>query len=489
MKDRIAILILVALISSCGIKTKKKKERPNVVLIVVDDLGYADMGCTGLSNDVKTPNLDQLASSGARFTNAYATSPICNPSRVGIITGTYQQKLGCGWYGGPGIENTRFPTIAEILKEAGYATAYIGKVHYGSHDHDTDGRNFPLNHGFDYFVGHTSARKHYLNHRQTVEDEFNELKAHYERKGQSLRQQPLWNNDQMLDTAVFTTTYFAELATQYIEQHLGKPFFIQLSFNAVHNFSHQLPEEYLKANNLIGYHDWDPATEDYYQWYKKGRFPNNPEGRAHYLGQLHYLDQAIGQVVNQLEKLDIRKNTLVILISDNGGSTPIYANNFPLSGSKYVLKEGGIRVSMLASFPGVVKGDKVVNETVSALDILPTICHYVGKDIPATVDGINLEGVLKNESDGHDTLYWHTGVESAIRVGDWKYHRVIDDSHAKYEMVELAKGEFLYNLNEDITETNNLIDSHADKALLLKQALQKWIENTGYKAELPDYSK
>jgi len=138
------------------------QKKVNVVLIVVDDLGYADISCAGLAEDVITPNIDRLAESGIRFTQAYATSPICSPSRAGIITGCYQQRWGTYWYGGLGIHNPEYPTLAELLGDAGYATGYVGKVHYGGNDSDTTDRSFPLNHGFEYFYGHTSARKHYM---------------------------------------------------------------------------------------------------------------------------------------------------------------------------------------------------------------------------------------------------------------------------------------------------------------------------------------
>ena len=177
----LALMLLV-----CVAFVLRKEGEPNILLIVVDDLGYADMSCSGLAYDVRTPNIDKLAESGIRFTQAYATSPICSPSRAGIITGCYQQRWGTYWYGGPGLHKEEFQTIPEILKEKDYVTGYVGKVHYGSHDADTSHRSFPLNHGFDYFFGHTSARKHYFNHKQEIEDEFQKVKEENDRKGQSL---------------------------------------------------------------------------------------------------------------------------------------------------------------------------------------------------------------------------------------------------------------------------------------------------------------
>lgn len=460
---------------------------PNILLIVVDDLGYADLGCTGLALDVETPAIDRLAESGVRFTQAYATSPICNPSRAGIITGCYPERWGTFWYGGPGIHNPGFSTIAEIAKANGYHTAYVGKVHYSDTDSDSASRNFPLNHGFDYFFGFTSARKHYLVHHTAYEEAFQRVKNESGEKGQSLRQQGLWENTAVIDTLGFSTAMFADKACTVIQEHKKDKFFLQVSFNAVHNFTHQLPDEYLEAHRLQGYSDWDPAKEAYYDWYQQGRYPNNPEGRAHYLGQLHYLDLAIGQVMECLESNGLLENTLVVFISDNGGSTPIYASNYPLKGSKYVLNEGGIRVPVIFSYPARYKGGKICENVVSAMDILPTLCRAMRVEPPSNVDGSDLSTLLTGADStlGHDTLIWDTGLEVAVRAGKWKYHLVKSNEHATYEMVALEVGEFLYDLDEDPGESVNLAADHPEILNALKDAHQRWKENLSKEPE-PD---
>ncbi|MDN5199735.1 sulfatase-like hydrolase/transferase [Fulvivirgaceae bacterium BMA10] len=470
--------------TACSEQQETTKE-PNVLLIVVDDQGYADIGSAKLANDVSTPNIDKLANSGVRFTQAYASSPICSPSRGGIITGCYQQRWGTFWYGGPGLHDQQFRTIAELLKDNNYTTGYIGKVHYGSKDHQPDHRSFPLNHGFDYFFGHTSARKHYLNHDQSLEDDFQKVKKENNKSGQSLRQQALWENFDKVDTIAFSTELFADKAMEFIKKHSKEKFFLQLSFNAVHNFTHQLPESYLKEHNLNGYHDWDPAKEDYYEWYKAGRKPNNPEGREHYLGQLYYLDKAIGDVLNSLKTLNLDENTLVVFISDNGGSTPIYANNYPLRGSKYLLYEGGIRVPMIVSFPGEFKKAEISDNIVSGMDILPTICSVTGINTPEYIDGFDLSELLtgENESLQHDTLIWDTGHETAVRAGNWKLRTAKNDGHAQYEMVALEMGEFLYDLEKDPGEQNNLITEFPEIAQSLKDVHRTWKENLTNKEE------
>jgi len=458
---------------------KESSDTPNVLLIVVDDQGYADLSCAGLTDDVSTPNIDRLSKSGVRFTNAYASSPISSPSRGGLLTGCYQQRWGTKWYGGPGIGDSTLATIPELLKPNGYNTAYIGKVHYGSHDSDTTHRSFPLNHGFDYYFGHTSPRKHYLNHNDERESKFLKVKEENESWGQSLRQGALWENTSKLDTFAFSTQLFGTKACEYIEQNKGNKFFLQLSFNAVHNFTHQLPKEYLKENGLKGYHDWDPSMEGYYEWYQKGRKPNNPEGREHYLGQLYYLDKEIGRVMDCLESNDILKNTIVFYVSDNGGSTPIYANNYPLRGSKYLLYEGGIRVPMIISYTGVVKENQVLDNIVSGMDILPTICMATDLNIPSNINGISLLDLVsgKEVETAHDTLYWFTGHEYAVRAGKWKLFVSTDDRNAKYEMVEVELGEFLFDLETDPGETTNLANDYPEVFEQLKHSFKYWKES------------
>lgn len=479
----ILVLILIFGLTSCNNEDEEEIENPivNVVLIIADDQGYSDLSCANQLEDVYTPHLDKLAGEGVRFTQAYATSPICNPSRAGIITGSYQQRWGTYWYGGKGIHDPSFITMAEFLKKEKYKTAYVGKVHYGSFDNDTSNRSFPLNHGFDYFYGHTSARKHYLNHSDSLEDSFQKVKEKYNRKGQSLRQQALWKNKNKLDTLAFSTELFTAEACHFLEKHKNQKFFLQLSYNAVHNFTHQLPEDYLIENKIKGPDDWNPEEEEYYDWYQKGRYPNNKFGRELYLGQLYFLDQGVGQVIKKLEELNIREKTLVVYISDNGGSTPIYANNTPLRGSKYLLFEGGIRVPMIIS-SSQHSQNKIYDGMVSAMDIFPTICDILELDAPKNLDGVSIEKILNGEEldRSHDTLIWDVGHEIAVRTGQWKYHMVLDDRNAKYEMVEVEMGEFLYDLESDIGESHNLAHQYPDVLEKMKKAHSNWKQKIKY---------
>lgn len=448
----------------------------NVVLIVADDHGYADMSCTGLAEDVHTPHLDRLAGEGVRFTQAYATSPICSPSRAGLLTGCYHQRYGISWYGGPGLHDPNYKTLAEVLNARGYQTGYVGKFHYGGGVHHPGHRSFPLNHGFDTFMGCAGGRKHYLIHNEEAEAAFLESKQEHNRSGQSLQKGPMWVQDQLQDMEGFSTELFGDEACTFIRKNRDQSFFLQLSFTAVHNFTHQLPDDYLEANDLEGYRDWDPAVEEYYGWYQEGRLPNNPEGRAHYLGQLHYLDREVGRVMQCLREAGVEENTLVVYVGDNGGSTPIYANNSPLRGSKYTLYEGGIRVPLIVWKPGQIEGGRVMHNVVSAMDLFPTICSLLDEPVPATVDGMNLLPLLDGREPlrHHETLFWDTGHEIAVRSGDWKYHHVYRNRHADYEMVELEPGESLHHLGEDVGEQENRLGDFPHKANELKSLFQQW---------------
>ena len=251
-----------------------------------------------------------------------------------------------------------------------------------------------------------------------------------------------------------------------------------MSFNAVHNFTHQLPKEYLEKNGLKGYRDWDPAKEEYYDWYQESRKPHNAEGRALYLGQLHFLDREIGKITATLKTLNLLENTLVILMSDNGGSTPIYANNAPLRGSKYTLYEGGIRVPLIISYPKEFKVGQTSDNLISSMDILPTICKVVGIDAPSKLDGKDISKLLKgtDSSIGHEFLIWDNGRQTAVRQGKWKLRtaNLKAKKNSDYEMVSMQYGDYLYDLNTDIGEEVNLAEKYPEKLAELKALHKAW---------------
>lgn len=480
----ISAAVSMLLTLSCAIKPDSNKvtttdSKPNIIVIISDDQGYADIGAMGIVDDIATPSLDSLAEQGTRFSNAYVTAPICNVSRLGLITGTYNQRQGSYWYGKKATISPKLTTIPETLKTAGYQTGYVGKYHYGVYE--SSARDFPLNHGFDFFYGYGgNGRQHFMIHNDEYDQEQrNKLKAYKKRggkHGQALEYGAFWDGFERDNREGFSTEIYGEKARDFVTANKDKPFYLQLAFTAVHNFTHQLPEGYLKKNGLKGYHDWDPDTEDYYTWYKNSRYPNNPEGRAHYRAHLEYMDTEIGKLLTTLKEQGLSDNTIIFFVSDNGGSTPIYANNGPLRGSKYLLYEGGIRIPMLVMWPGNVEANKVKNNIVSTMDIFPTLAELAGVQAPSHVDGQSIVKLLKGEDNdlGHDTLFWDTGHETAVRSGNWKLKTATTDSYAKYEMVDLELGTFLYNLADDPAEAKDLSKQHPEIVEQLKAKYQDW---------------
>ena len=470
---------------SCQTPVQESTEQPspNILLIIADDHGYADMSVNQLAEDVHTPNLDQLAQSGTRFTNAFASSPICSPSRVGLMTGTYHQRQQVFWYGGPGLSNPEIPTMAELLLKKGYSTGMIGKFHFGSNDANTEHRSFPLNHGFQELFGFNGGRKHYIIHDSEKEAAYRKLMENAPRPKQSLKMESFFRQDKREKAEGFATEILSEEAIQFIDKKskADQPYFLTLSFNAVHNFTHQLPQEYLDKHNLKGIADWDPTKETYYEWYENGRKPNNPEGRAHYLGQLYYLDKEIGRVVNYLEKTNQLENTIIVYVGDNGGSTQIYADNGQFAGGKYTMYDGGLRIPMLVSWKGQYLQNSVSENIVSAMDLLPTLMDATETNKPETLDGISLHPLLKGENPkiAHETLFWFGGEQAAVRSGKWKYRWANEDenSYAKtstiYEGVDLELGEFLHDTKADKGEKVNL----KEKEQAIFKDLQKQLAN------------
>jgi len=288
---------------------------------------------------------------------------------------------------------------------------------------------------------------------------------------------PFRDGEKEADMEGMSTEIFGDKARDFINRNQEKPFFLYLSFNAVHNFTHQLPQEYLDKHGLEDYGDWDPAAEPYLDWYYRSRRPNNPDGRAHYLGQLHYLDQEVGRLVDHVNALGIRENTLIIYMGDNGGSRPIYAENTPLRGSKFTLYEGGIRVPLIISQPGSLPEDRISDNLVSAFDLLPTMLSVAGEDVPEFADGIDLIPLLKGNTPEiqHDVLHWKTADEWSVRQGDWKLHTVHGEGAAPVEKVELEQGVFLRNLRTDPSERINFAQQNSEILAKLEGFHQEWI--------------
>ncbi|MFC4137645.1 MULTISPECIES: sulfatase-like hydrolase/transferase [unclassified Microbacterium] len=454
--------------------------RPNILLIVSDDHGYADRSAHDTPG-VKTPVLDRLAAEGATCTDAYVTAPICSPSRAGMITGQYQQRWGGLWFDSAHIGTAQ--TIAETLRTAGYVTGYFGKVHYG--DETSADRGAPPHHGFEKsfygLAGQSMGRLHYRHHSASAVEEYGEAAG-------PMGVQPFWSGEEPAEFDGFTTDEIADRAIDFIGGAGDEPYFAMVAFNAVHNFCWQLPDEELAARGLQGFEDWHPGASEYLDWYDGAISPNLPDGRAYYLAQLELMDRAIGRLLAAVEGQD----TMVVYLTDNGGSQCNYGDNGDLRGTKYTLWEGGIRVPFLVRWPGVTTAGSVVSDPVSALDLAATFAAAAGTEHVG--DGIDLRRPLADAAGDADRelrsareLHWDCGWQWAVRRGDWKLLSVSgDDPTARYvartEHTETGNGLFLTDLTADRGEASNLADARPDLVRELAEAHERWRAEVGLPA-------
>ena len=425
MKNYVRLVFLylfsVSCISTSDNNKPNETKKPNVILILTDDQGYKDVGFNG-STDIKTPNLDRLANSGVQFTNAYVTYPVCGPSRAGIITGRYQDRFGfCrnplftpkdSLSGLPLSEQT----LAEALKTQNYKTMAIGKWHLGAHDSQR-----PLKRGFDYFFGFLSGGHKYFPEELTLNN-ISEVKSQFDAYNTKLLR-----NNERVDEKEYLTDAFSREAVHFIEKNKKSPFFLYLAYNAPH-----APLQ---------------ATEKYLS-----RFPDiQDKKRKTYAAMISAVDDGVGNILNQLEELDIAENTLVIFLSDNGGDESKGADNGMLSNGKGSLFEGGIRVPFAMQWKGKIPAGKVYHEPIISLDIFKTATTLAGVNTKNELDGKNLIPYLLDEKKEapHDELYWRMYDKEtfAMRNGD-------------YKLIKDKTGELkLYNLNQDVSEENTLNDS------------------------------
>lgn len=435
-----SIAFMLAALSTATIIAAESQ--PNVVIIVADDMGYADVGFHGCK-DIPTPNLDSLAAGGVRFTNGYVTGLYCSPTRAGLMTGRYQQRFGHETNGGgPGgglpISET---TIADRLKAAGYVTGAVGKWHLGANP-----EFHPQRRGFDEFFGFLAgAHTYFAQGRPSV-----------------LR------GTEPVDEKEYLTDAFGREAVAFIERHKDQPFFLYLAFNAVHTPMEATDERLAKF----------ASTED-------------PKRRT-YAAMLYAMDEAIGRVLKTLEASGLEKKTLVTFCSDNGGptmpGTTINASsNAPLRGSKRTSLEGGIHVPFVLRWTGKLPAGKVYESPVIQLDLLPTALAAAGvkPDPEWKLDGVDLLPYLLGEKQGkpHDTLYWRMNQQMAIRQGDWKlvrYDPAVDSGETSRGDRSGVSPARLYNLAADIGESNDLAATEPARLQQLQAAWDAW------NAQLPE---
>lgn len=394
--------------------------RPNILLIVVDDLGYGELGCQG-NRQVPTPHIDSLSAEGVRCTAGYVTASYCSPSRAGLLTGRYQTRFGhelnpVGRHNldpRAGLPRGE-PTLAERLKTAGYATSLIGKWHLGATE-----QQHPLARGFDEFYGFLHEGHFYvpppyrgvasfLRRRQLPDgaaDRWTEGDITW--STHTGGDEPPYDADNPIlrgRRGVTETSYLTEAlsreAVAFLERHKGEPFFLYLAFSAVHSPMQARNEDLAQLAHIEDLH------------------------RRVFAAMLANLDRGVGAVLDKLRRERLQERTLVFLISDNGGPTrELTSSNAPLRGGKGELYEGGIRVPFLVSWPGVLPAGRRYDPPVSSLDVAATACAAAGLPIEAeSLDGVDLIPYLsgRRQVRPHEVLFWRMNRKRALRLGDWK---------------------------------------------------------------------
>lgn len=487
-KTSILFLLLLATLLSCSNQPESSSsgdERPNILLIIVDDQGYADFSAFPNHDPrIHTPNMNRLAKAGMTFTQAYTTAPVCSPSRAGLNTGKFQFRWDEKASWGPGLPDN-VKTIAEYLQEAGYATARIGKADFGKNYHQFDVREHPLNHGYDYFLGFSAHAHDYWLHSE-------EMAARTpDPNGTSAHLGPLMQNREYKSYEEgYLTDIFTEEAVRYLGQEREKPFFLTLSYNAVHHVIHEVPKEYLDKYEVAPIHNYDPDSMEafgerspgsysaYYEKYTRLGAIQDEDMRKFYLANLHCLDDNIGRVLDALKEEGLEKETLIFFISDNGGSPLTGAKNAPLSAGKYSLWEGGIRVPMVMVWPGEAEAGALENRYVSAVDILPTIAEATGIELTDP----HMDGMSLFQPKDDRLLVWRWANTWAVRQGPWKLTNT-DNRWGKgrpsdfyIQPVSDDLSLKLFNLEDDPGERKNLAEEMPEKVEELQKAYEEWLD-------------
>lgn len=423
---------LLAAILPLAVHAQASSPRPNVVLIITDDVGYGDLGSYG-APDVRTPHIDGLARDGIRLTDFYANGATCTPTRAGLISGRYQQRFGLeaplGAGGAADLERGLTPTetsLPRLLRGNGYATALVGKWHLGWKEEFSPGA-----HGFDYFFGFKSGYVDYYHHTAAS------------------GRPDLFENDRAVEVPGYLTDLITERSIRFLEANARRPFFIDIAYNAAH-WPYQVPDHPTLARD-IGRH-LGPLDE--------------PTGtRADYVAMLERADQGIGRVLRALDSLGLRQNTIVIVTNDNGGEW--LSRNTPLFHRKGSVWEGGIRVPTIIRWPGRVPAGRVSGQVGITMDLTASILAATGTPVPteARLDGVDLWPVLEGRApEMTRTLHWRVlgpSPQRAVRSGDWK---LLFDGHRP----------LLFNVRADPGERNDLIGQHPDIARRLQALLVAW---------------
>jgi arylsulfatase A-like enzyme len=470
---------------------EKHFQRPNIILIVADDLGYSDLQSYG-NVAIHTPNIDSLGSGGVRFTRAYVTSPICSPSRMGLMTGRYQNRFGGEYmpydHFDPAFlksirryyiwERKKFPglktlkphlglnknkyetgldpheiTLAQLLKTQNYATGLVGKWNLGD-----DTGNHPYERGYDYCFYFDGALTRYVDDpvdtsryiNKHLPWAFSELPAWTPRAAATAIRE---GRNEIKDTGYLTFS-IARKGVQFIEDNKDHPFFLTLTFNAPHD-PFQVPKSYFDRIQNV-----------------------NDSVKRVYYGMIEALDDAVGNIIEKLKELHLDDNTMIVFISDNGGATYTRAtDNAPLRGGKCTHFEGGLMVPFFIKYPSAIRGSQVFKNPVSSLDIFCTVAEVANVPLPTdrVYDGVNLLSFLtKGGGFPHPVFYWRSGYSKAICKENWKLY-----------INEKSKKKFLFNLEADIEEKNDLSSGMPQKVSELMHDLDIWEQTQTVKPSWP----
>ncbi|MGI4806905.1 MAG: sulfatase family protein [Janthinobacterium lividum] len=423
----------IALPAAAGaVQAQPFRQRPNIVFILADDMGYADLSCYG-RRDMTTRNIDRIAAAGTRFTQAYSNSPVCSASRTALITGRYQLRLPVGLEepisgttrAGVGLP-PEHPTLPSLLREAGYGTSLVGKWHLGNPP-----QFGPLKSGYDHFYGFRSGGLDYFTHIGTN------------------NQPDLWEEDARVDQVGYSTTLFGDRAVRMVEEYAraGQPFLLSLHFNAPH-WPWEGPEDQAESERLRGksLRDWDGGTQDTYR------------------RMVLAMDEQVGRVLDTLERTGVARDTIVVFTSDNGGER--YADTWPLTGRKTELLEGGLRVPALVCWPARIPAGQVSGQVTANMDWLPTLLTACGTapDPAFPPDGMDLlPHLTAGAAVVERQLFWRYKSlwQRAARIGDWKYLKILDET-------------FLFNVDDDPMERANWKERRPELYASLVAAWNRW---------------
>jgi arylsulfatase A-like enzyme len=422
--------VLFVLFGGIEVKAQNNTTHPNFILIVADDLGYADLSMHG-SKQIPTPNIDALAKGGITFTRGYVSAPVCSPSRAGLLTGKNQVRFGYdNNIGGnqPGFDPDFLglplaeTTLADRLNQLGYATGLIGKWHLGY-----EPQFHPLKRGFDEFWGYTGGGHDYF----TSEPDGKGYKS------------PIECNYKTAQPITYITDDKGDECVGFIQRHKNEPFFLYASFNAPH-----APMQATEADLKLFSHIKD-------------------EKRRKYSAMVYRLDVNVGRIMKTLQEEGLAQNTLVAFISDNGGPVDSNASiNAPLNGQKGILLEGGIRVPYILNWPAELEAGKIVDVPVLSLDLFPTFVKAAGGTISEKddLDGVDLIPYLTGiaAKKPHEKMNWRFTISAAIRDGDWKLVRLPD------------RLPMLYNIAEDISEQNDVAMQNLERTQSMLKELGQW---------------